>query len=116
MNLTPLQERRLRQTEDQIVFLKKQVQTRGAWYVIRSALFYVVLFYTIDFLTGIFIDKKLLMQYFADVSWLKFLFNWIVWIGIQYLVLIKDNNDQLKHKRRELQELRKRYALTEDAQ
>lgn len=116
MNLTPSQERRLRQTEDQIAFFEKQVQTKRAWYVIRSALFYAVLFYTIDFLTRIFIDKKSLTQYFADVSWLKFLFNLIAWIGIQYLTVIKDNNDQLKHKRRELQELRKRYALTEDAQ
>lgn len=115
MNLTPLQERRLRQTKDQIAFFEKQVQTKGAWYVIRSALFYTMLFYAMDFLAGIFIDKKSLMQYFAGFSWLKLLFNWMVWVGIQYLIVIKGNSKQLKRKKKELQELKKRYALIEDA-
>lgn len=90
------------------------MQTKDTWYILRSALFYTLLFYAIDFLAGIFIDRKSVMPYFANFSWFKFLFNWIAWIGIQYLFVIKGNSSQLKHKKKELQKLKERYASIED--
>jgi hypothetical protein len=75
----------------------------------------VLLFYILDFLVDVLVEKKSLVEWVTSYSWLKFLYSWAAWIVIQYFFVIKENRSQLKYKKRELEQLRKKYGLVENA-
>jgi hypothetical protein len=54
MNLTPLQERRLQQVKDEIVFLEKQTKKKGIGFAIWFSLVCIILGNIVGYLTEFF--------------------------------------------------------------
>ena len=114
MSLTPLQERRLKQTEDQVIFFEKQIREKGVWYAARFAFVLVIGFYIVGFLFDYFIEKKPLQQYVNEFEWGKLLFSFLFWFGVNYFFEVRSNHQQLKKTKRELEQLKKKYGLVEE--
>jgi hypothetical protein len=111
MNLTPLQERRLEQVKDEIVFLEKQTKRRGIGFAIWFSLVCIILGNLVSCLIGFLIDHKPLTVYIHDYSWMSFFRNWVIWLLATYFFVVRSNHQALKLKRKELEELRKKYGL-----
>lgn len=114
MNITPLQERRLQQVKDEIVFLEKEVQKKDWLFALRLSWIIVMLVYIVEYLFYLLTEKKSLPVYVKEYGWLKILTNWIVWFLVNYVMMVMSNKKQLKLKKRELSELIKKYGLTEE--
>jgi hypothetical protein len=115
MNLTPLQERRLQQVKDEIVFLEKQTKKKGIGFAIWFSLACIIFGNTVGYLTEFLTDHKSLSVYIHNYGWLGLLRSWIIWLLASYFFIVRGNHQMLKLKRKELSELNKRYGLTEKA-
>ena len=114
MNITPIQERRLQQVKDEIVFLEKEDQKKGWLFVLILSLVQVILIYLLEYLFHLLTDKKSFVVYLQEYGWLRFFTSWIFWLLFDYVVMVSGKKKQLKLKKWELLELNKRYGLTEE--
>jgi hypothetical protein len=115
MNLTPLQERRLRQVEDEIIFLQKEVEKKGIWFALRFSWMTVMIFYIVGYFFDYLFDRTLLTDYVNEFGWIKILTSWIFWFLIDYHFIVRENNRRLRAKIKELAELKIKYGLTKKA-
>lgn len=113
MNLTPLQERRLQQVKDEIVFLEKQTKKKGLgfaiWFSIASIIVGNLVTYGFEFL----VNHKTFSVYIHDNGWRSLLFSWVIFLLSIYFFVVRGNHQALKLKRKELEELHKKYGLNE---
>jgi hypothetical protein len=114
MNLSPLQERRLQQVKDEIVFLEKQTKKRGIGFAIWFSFVCMVSGHLVSYLIEFLIDRTSLSVYVHNESWLNFLRSWIIWLLATYFFIVRGNHQALKLKRKELAELNRKYSLTEE--
>lgn len=114
MSLTALQERRLKQVKNEIVFLERQTKRRGIGFAIWFSLVCTVLGNMVSYFIEFLIDRKAITVYVHENSWVSFLRNWIIWLLVTYFFAVRSNHQALKLKRKELEELHKRYGLTEE--
>jgi len=70
MNLTPLQERRLQQVKDEIVFLEKQTKKKGIGFAIWFLLVCIILGNIVGYLTEFLTDHKSSSVYIHNL-WLS---------------------------------------------
>lgn len=114
MNLTPLQERRLQQVKDEIVFLEKQTKKRGIGFAIWFSLCCIIVGHLVVYLIWFLIDRKSLSEYFHNYGWTDLLRSWLIWLLATYFLIVHGNHQALKLKRKELEELYRRYGLIEE--
>ena len=113
MNLTPLQQRRLQQVEDEIVFLEKQTKKKGIGFAIWFSLACIVFGHLVVYLPALLIKHKPLSVYVQDFGWPDLLRSWLIWLLATYFFIVRGNHQALKIKRKELEELNRRYGVIE---
>jgi len=115
MNLTPLQERRLQQVKNEIVFLEKQTKKKGIgfaiWFSLASIIVGNAVSYFIEFMTV----HTALSVYIHNYGWPGLLRSWFIWLLATYFFIVRGTYQALKLKRKELAELNRKYGLTEKA-
>lgn len=115
MNLTPIQERRLKQTEERITFLEEQVATKDTWLGVKLSAITVALMCIFTAFFDMLIEKRSFSQFLTNYGWLRILVQWIFWFIIDYLFIVHSNKRELRSIRKELQELRIRYGLEKES-
>lgn len=115
MNLTPLQERRLQQVKDEIVFLEKEIKKKDWLFVLRFSWITVMAIYITEFLFDLLTVKKSLPVYVHEHGWIRILMSWIFWFVFDYVVMASGSKKNLRLKRKELADLQNKYVLTEKA-
>jgi hypothetical protein len=114
MKLTPLQERRLQQVKDEIIFLEKQIKKRGVGFAVWFSLVCMIFGYVASYFIEFLIDHKSFSVYIPQESWVSFLRSWIIWLLATYFFVVRGNYQALKLKRKELEDLHRKYRLTEE--
>jgi len=115
MSLTPIQERRLKQVEDEIVFLQKEKEKKGLWYALRLSWIVVMLVYISNFFFALLLENTSLSDYVNEYGWKKILTSWAFWFLVDYFFVVRGNHQTLKNKKKELAKLRIKYGLVEKA-
>ena len=115
MNLTPLQERRLQQVKDEIVFLEKEVKKKDWFFVLRFSWITVMAIYITEFLFDLLTVKRSLPVYVHEHGWIRIFMSWIFWFVFDYVIMASGNKKNLRLKRKELTDLQNKYGLTEKA-
>jgi hypothetical protein len=115
MNLTSLQERRLKQTEYEIAFLERETKRRGIWFSFWFSLVTIIIFYISGYFLDYFLEKASLVTFVQNIGWIKFLAGWAFWFLIDYFFIVRSNRQHLKNKKKELAHLKIKYGLTEEA-
>lgn len=114
MNLTPLQERRLQQVKSEIIFLEKQIKKRGIGFAIWVSLACMISGHLVVYLFELLINHKSISVYIYGQSWIHFFRSWIIWMLATYFFMVRSNHQALKLKRKELQELNRKYGLARE--
>ena len=114
MNLTPLQERRLQQVKDEIVFLEKQTKKKGTGFAIWFSLGCIIFGNLVVYLIGFLILHKSLSAYLHDYGWPDLLRSWLIWLLATYFFIVRGNHQALNLRRKELEQLHRKYGLSEE--
>ena len=114
MSLTPLQERKLRQTEDQIIFLEKQTKKQDVLFAVQSAWMMVIGIYIVGYFFDLITEGKSLPAYVNDEGYGEIITGFIMWFIIDYFLFVKGGRSELKRTKKKLEQLKKRYGLTKE--
>jgi hypothetical protein len=114
MNLTSLQERRLKQTEHEIVFLEKETRRRGVWFSFWFSLLTVIIFYVSGYFFDYLFERTSLPAFIEKFRWVEFFAGWVCWFLIDYFFIVRSNQQRLKNRKKELVQLKIKYGLTEE--
>jgi hypothetical protein len=100
MSLTPLQERRLQQVKDEIVFLEKEIKKKDWLFILRFSWITVMVIYITEFLFDFLTVKKSLLVYVHEHGWIRILMSWIFWFVFDYVVMASGNKKNLRLKKK----------------
>ena len=99
MSLTPIQERRLRQVEDEIIFLEKEIEKKGIWFALRLAWITLMAGYLGGYFLDYLLERKSLSAYIHEFGWIKILTGLLFWFAIDYFFIVKENHRSLRNKK-----------------
>lgn len=114
MSLTPLQERRLLQVQQEIAFFEKQTSKRRVWFAVWFSAVTVIIIYSINFFGDWITDATSISSFVSSLSWVKIVGTWVFWFLFDYFFFVRSNFQQLKLKTKELSQLKAKYDLVEE--
>lgn len=107
--MTPLQERRLRQTEESVAYYERRV-ARSSWLRVLLLTFGWVLLMTIsDVVIEVMVENISWSQGWRTIEWKKLPVRLVFWFVIILVFDYYGTRSTLKAKRKELAELQERY-------
>ncbi len=113
MNLTPLQQRRLQQTKEEISFYEKRLRKKGIPIYLKASVFVVAAIFLFNLLWDVFIEKKTWANAIAIFNWKETAIQFLFWLLVYYY-FFRGEGYQLRNKKKELAMLRKKYGMEDE--
>lgn len=114
MNLSPIQERRLLQVQNEIAFLEKEAKKKNAWFAIWLSGIAVFVSYLVGYFIDWAMDGTSVPDYVKANGWLRILSGWVFWFLTGYFFFVRSIHQNLKIKKKELAGLKIRYGLHQE--